>query len=52
VLSNTSYTIDTSTNLINWSLVTIGTSSSGATVIYTEAPAQNGARRFYRIRLL
>jgi hypothetical protein len=49
---NSSYAIDTSTNLIDWTLVTTGTSPSAGTVTYTEPPAQAGVLRFYRVRLL
>jgi hypothetical protein len=46
-----SYAIDTSTNLINWSLVATGTSTLDGTVNYVESPAQHGTLRFYRVRL-
>lgn len=49
---NTSYAIDSSTNLTNWSLVTTGNSTSGGTVTYLEPVAQAGPLRFYRVRLL
>jgi len=49
---NASYAIETSVNLISWTLVTTGTSSLGGTVNYVEPPAQAGVLRFYRVRLL
>jgi hypothetical protein len=49
---NSSYAIETSVNLISWTLVTTGTSPLGGTVNYVEPPAQAGVLRFYRVRLL
>jgi hypothetical protein len=49
---NSSYAIETSVNLISWTLVTTGTSPLGGTVNYVETPAQAGVLRFYRVRLL
>ena len=46
------YAIDTSTNLIDWSLVATGTAPSDGTVTYVEPAAQPGLLRFYRVRLL
>jgi hypothetical protein len=49
---NTAYAIDTSINLVDWSLVTTGTSGPDGTVTYVEPPAQAGLMRFYRVRSL
>ncbi len=49
---NAGYAIDTSANLIDWSLVTTGTSPGSGTVTYVEPAAQPGLLRFYRVRLL
>jgi hypothetical protein len=49
---NASYAIDTSTNLLQWSMVTTGTAGADGTVSFVEPSGPAGPMRFYRVRLL